>query len=324
MKILYAANNSESSSISLKRFLDNLNKSHTIKIAAYKKATKYVKIDYLLDSLHNIFSPKEYGLNNENLQLYTHEIKNFNPDLIISDLEYYTSYVANYLNIKLCQCSPYLLNYALPHKYKYQSGVFKHYIKFFNNGAAITEHIKSLIHNSDKNYVYSNFGDLIDAPQISDNFEWIRPYHKIGRKSQICEHNIIASLPNNDKSILNVLKKYNDVVVFSDFIDEQYRNIVLKRIELEDEYYCNLHNSNIFICNGEINLLADAFYNEKYSIIFPNFNEPDCLLNSIFSDFFGSGKIIFNRNDDISKYVGTSVVVNANNIKYLHEKIEEL
>src|SRR5574338_1119629 len=101
MKILYAASNNLNAKIQLSRFLKAMDGSkHQIKIAAYKTSSpKDISIDWTLDALLNIYKPDLLSLHNDNLNIYFEQIKNFQPDLVISDLEYFTSYVSSDLNL---------------------------------------------------------------------------------------------------------------------------------------------------------------------------------------------------------------------------------
>ena len=99
----------------------------------------------------------------------------------------------------------------------------------------------------------------------------------------------------------------------------------MKDIKNHDEYTCNLHNSNLFICEGQTSFLADAFYNGKFSLIMTNYNDIECVINSVVSERFGYSKMIYEDSKDIDEYFSESVTVNYNeNIKLLHERIDLL
>ena len=89
MKILYAASNSYGARLQLSRWLQAMQGSgHQIKIAAYKKSSpKRVNIDWTLNALLNIYQPDLLSTNNDNLSIYYEQVKDYAPDLVISDLE---------------------------------------------------------------------------------------------------------------------------------------------------------------------------------------------------------------------------------------------
>jgi hypothetical protein len=162
---------------------------------------------------------------------------------------------------------------------------------------------------------------MVDPPLLKNNFEWIRPYHIVGKESIPCRHNIVVGLLRNNKKIISLLKQHSDCVVFTDFCQEQYDTVSLKKIDNEIEYSCNLKNSNLFMCEGETGFLADAFYNNKYSVISTNFDDPECIINSVMSERYHLGSTEYN---DLGKLA--NIPINhqySSSVAQLHDKIEE-
>jgi uncharacterized protein (TIGR00661 family) len=326
LKILYAASNSENSKIQLLRFLKAIEgKPYQIKVAAYKKSSpKNININWTLDCLLNIFRPKLLSLDNENFKIYYEQVKYFSPDLIISDTEYFTSQIANMLNLPLWQCSSSLINFALSFDEKYNIGLFKKFSYVFNKDPMHTQRTVNILDNSAHNFVYSHFGDIHNSPQLKSNFEWIRPYSSLGRDHATCFHNVTAASFANNKKILSLLKQVPDSVMFSQFSEETHPNVLMKDISEQEEYFCNLRNSYLFVCEGQTSFLADAFYNKKYVAIIPNFTEPECILNAIFSNHFNLSTTICSSKDDIIELMSKKIECSFNpQIKLLDEKIAE-
>ena len=323
MKILYAASNNQNARIQLSRFMRAMEGSeHQIKIAAYKQSSpKGLNIDWTLDALLNIYRPELLSLNNDNLGIYYEQLKQFAPDLVISDLEYFTSYLANLLNITLWQCSSSLLKYGVAGTYNL--GLFKYYAHSLNRDPIHTQRTANLIDNSNLNLIYSHFGDANTPLELMDNFEWIRPYHQISKLSVPCKHHVVAGFSESDVRVLDVLKRYEDSVVFMESCAEKYHNVHVKDIGNEDEYYCNLRNSFYFLCQGQASFLADAFYNGKFSFIYPNYKDAETIINSHLSVNLGLGQIMHPQMDMIFSSI-TGVTSNyQGSIKYLHEKIAD-
>jgi uncharacterized protein (TIGR00661 family) len=326
VKILYAASDSYSARIQLVRWLRAMQDSdHQIKIAAYKKSSpKGINIDWTLDALLNIYKPELLATNNDNLGIYYEQVKDYAPDLIISDLEYFTSYVANELATTLWQCSSSLINHALSRKEKYNLGVFKNHAHALNRDPVHTQRTINLIDNSNANLVYSHYCDVSYPPLLQKGYEWIRPYHRVAKTSLPCHHSIVAGLSVHDMQVLEILKRFSpDSVVFMESHREKYENIVVKDIAAEDEYYCNLKNSDLFICQGQASFLADAFYNGKYSLIYPNYEDAGAIINSYISRKLGLGFIMSPSEHvrDFSSFETKPIYQPS--IKYLHEKIKE-
>jgi uncharacterized protein (TIGR00661 family) len=325
MKILYAASNNQNAKIQLSRFLGAIGDKHQIKIAAYKKSSpKGINVDWTLDALLNIYRPDLLSLHNDNLSIYHEQVQNYDPDVVISDLEYFTSYVANDLNITLVQCSSSMINFALERKQKYNLKLFKFHAHSLNKDTINTQRTVNIIENSNCNFVYSHYGDMNTPPALTEGFGWVRPYHQVAKDYVPCQHYVTAGLFESNKRVLDVLKKYPDSVVFIDDCLEQHRNLLVKDIRIEDEYYCNLKNSAIFVCQGQASFLADAFYNGKFSLIYPNYEDAESITHSHLSNELGSGRIM-TYSDDISPFADQKVSPKyLESIKYLHERIEEL
>lgn len=314
LKILYAASDNQNAKLQLHRFIQAIkDKPVQLKIAAYKDYSPNVSIDWTLDSLLNLFNKDQISFDNLNFKFYFEQIKYYNPDLIISDLEYFTSYIANELNITLWQCSSSIINFALTKGQKYNLGIFKEYSYVFNKNPQHVQRIVNILDNSNYKFVYSHFGDYATPPEIQEGYEWIRPYHKVGKQSINCKHDAVISSLKFSSNLLKSFKKYEDVVLFSEE-DNIYSNFKTKNIYNEQEYFCNIKNSNVFACEGQTTFLADAFYNGKKPFIITNYGDTDCIINSVISKKFN---LIASDND-----LNLTPALN-NNICFLHEKISE-
>ena len=325
MKILYAANNSLSSKLQLYRWLEN-NSGHTVKIAAYKKSSPLnVNIDWTLDCLLNLFNPDLISFDqNENVSIYMEAIKRYNPDLIISDLEIFTSSIAMELGIPVWQYSSQLLKYGLARKETYNSGIFSTYSYLFNRDPVFTQRVNNIIYNSEKNLVYSHFGDLEVPPQLKNNFEWARPYCGRFKKSATCHHTFITGSQNINYNIQQFIKQYEDTVSFCEA--EYFSKIIdQKSFYNTSEYYCNLYNSDFFVCESQVNFLSDAFYTFKKPIIDINYNDCDSLINGLLSLKFNLAHDLNNLKEiDINLEYNLDDVKFNTNIEYLHEKLKHV
>lgn len=325
MKILYAAGNNANAKIQLARFLKAMDTSKDhIKIAAYKQSSpQSINIDWTLDALLNIYKSELLSLDNDNLSIYYEQIKSFAPDIVISDLEYFTSYVASALDITLWQCSSSLINYALTKFEKYNLGLFKYHAYSLNRDPIHTQRTVNMIDNSYYNLIYSHYGDIDNSPKLQENFLWVRPYHQVAKDYIPCKHYIVAGLSSNNKYVLNILKKYEDSVAFMEFDQEHHKNVIVKDIGMEDEYFCNLKNSPIFVCQGQASFLADAFYNNKYSFIYPDYKDNESIINSHLSNNLNLGQIK-SYDETLSPSTIKITPMYNNSIKYLHELIKEI
>lgn len=318
MKILYAANNNYHSKVQLERFLKCLDKSKfTLKIAAYKDYLPNCNVDWTLNCLLQNYMSNPYSLwNNNYLNIYLDQIKKYNPDLVISDFEIFTSFIATNLNIKLWHVSSKILNNGLHHLYKQCMHLHKNYsILYPEENLSAKE--KDILYSADKNYVYSHWGDLLEAPTLIDGFEWIRPYYITGSYSKPCQHQYVAVNTNNNYNIINELKDKEDAVMFTPYQEIRYGNIINKNIKDIDEYGCNLYNCQVFVSDGTESYLSDAIYNNKKFIIVPDMYNRDSLANYLMY------QKIYNYllEDDI--YTPAQLLIKPET-KFLHQHLEDL
>ena len=325
MKILYAASNNQNAKVQLSRFLRAMERSqHQVKVAAYKKSSpKNVNIDWTLDALLNIYRPDLLSLQGDNLNIYLEQVKDYAPDLVISDLEYFTSSVAKELDINMWQCSSSLINYALVRNEKYNLGLFKYHAHALNRDTIHSQRMVNILDNSSRNLVYSHYGDMAEPSSLLDGFQWVRPYHQIAKDYVPCQHHITAAFSTLDKRAIAFLKKYPDSVAFVDDPQERYQNVQVKDIRIVDEYYCNLKNSALYICQGQTSFLADAFYNGKYALIFPDYEDAESITNSQLAQKIGIGRILTFADELPNSSIEVEPACSGS-IKYLHEHIEEL
>jgi hypothetical protein len=145
----------------------------------------------------------------------------------------------------------------------------------------------------------------------------------VGKDAVPCQHYLVAGLSYSHKQILGAMKKFTDSVAFIDSVLEIYPNPQVKDIRNQEEYFCNLKNSPLFLCQGQTSFLADAFYNGKYSLIYPDYQDAEAVLNSCISQYLGLGKII-DLTYDFNTHNNEIIPLYNENIKYLHECIEDL
>lgn len=314
-KILYAASNRNGSKLQLHRFLEQMQFSDcVIKVAGYKKMG--MNLDWTLDALRDIGNHKVVSINNDNFEIYLSQVKAFSPNLIISDLEVYSSYIGYILGIQVWQVSPLLLNVAQPPIREVYTN--RNYKSMFN--ISDDKLLKNVIFNADKSFVYSHLCDVKKPPILLDKYEWIRPYFYLGSISKPCEHNVVSVIHSNIDKMLKILKDESDVIVFTDkdihAVDEA------KDICDDKEYACNLKNSLYFISQGSTDILADAFYNNKYPIIMPDMFDAESVMNAMFYEHYDLGYVSYDG--IISRDIKDFNIVPDENVKYLHEKVFEV
>lgn len=318
INILYAASDNINSKIQLSRFLENIDANKfNVKIAAYKKSSpSNLNIDWTLDCLYNMFT-KRINLDNYYLDIYCKQIKNFSPDLVISDMEYFTTNIALSLNYEIWQCSSSLIDIGLSRFDKSNSNIFGNYAAVLNKTEYNYEKELYLTSNSNRNYVYSYFCDIENRPNLKENFKWIRPYFLLGEESSVCKHNVVATCLNNNIELIKFVSKYNDSILFGDN-KINYNNIYFKYYD-DNELACNIYNCNFFVCEGHPQQMTDAFYNNKKIVVIPNMFNNECLINSLLSKKYNLCDVIYSSNDNYN-LIDYKINID-NNASFLHEQL---
>lgn len=318
MKILYAASNRKGAQLQLLRFLSFLSNHHQIKIAGFNKSLPNINFDWTLDALQNVFDVSHLSFDNDNLRVYYEQIKSYSPDLIISDLELYTSYIGIQLSIPVWQVSPNLLYYGMNQQDKVNSNIYRHYSYFFNRQNMPDDILQNILVNSDKKFIYSHFGDAGNI-NLNSGYEWVRPYAIIGKDSVPCQHNVFAATLKNDKKYINYLKNFKDVVLFSSFLEEEYTGISMKDILNFSEYACNVKNCTIGVSQGYTDLLADLYYAGKPCLVLPDFTQSECIVNAMLTEYLKLGKVIYQNEYIAPKAINIQI---DEKIDLLHNKLE--
>jgi hypothetical protein len=308
MRIIYAAANRIGSYYQLIRFLQSVkHQNHNIKIAAYKNSIKDIDIDYTLDSLLNFSNPTQSISYNGNYNYYLNEIKRFSPDLIISDLEIYSSIIALELNIRLWQYSPILIYYALKNEIAYAIGVHKSYSYLINGSKNMAATIQYILRNSDKRLVLSHICDSTYADIITNNYEWIRPNFLIGEGKEKTQRLAIFT-----KFQPNIFNKFSNkgTVIFSKspYLD----------IDNEHLYKKYLERCSVIIGDGTSTFLADAFYNQKYYSSYPRYDDIECIIGSFINKYCQCGTI---GNLDSNNRLPIQIQIN-NKVKFISNLLE--
>lgn len=316
MKILYAAANRPGSYHQMKRFLDSVqNQNHEIKLAAYKSSMGELDVDYNLDSLLNFTNP-DVGISfNGNYVYYGNEIKRFNPDLIISDLELYSSILGLESGIKVWQFSPVLLYNAIGSDIKYKLGIHKNYSHLLDADHRRNSYATYVIKNSDRRLIPSHLCDSENNSIIGSEFEWVRPNFILADDSKEINYTVVMQGPN--KKIINDLKD-KDAVLFSEFSKETYDKLLSLDID-SIEYKSYIENCKFYICDGSEVFLADAFYNQKFSTVFPRYDDIESLTCSMINEYFGFGKV--STGEFYSGEPG-KILIN-DNVKFISEYLGE-
>jgi hypothetical protein len=178
VKIVYAADNRYGSALLLSRFIEIVKPLPVdLRVAAYRRSTGDFSVDWTLDALTNNFIEKKDNQSltfNGNFEFLKREIERYEPDLIISDLEIYTSLIALDTRIELWQASPTLLYFALPKQTKMSLGLSTKAKYVLYSDQRRKAAMEKVIDGASKRLIVSHIGDVCDI-EIDSAFEFVRP-----------------------------------------------------------------------------------------------------------------------------------------------------
>lgn len=285
-KILYAASASKESYLQLCRTLIPLSNSFEVRIAGYRNYLDGVDADYTLDSLFDFYGrDASKPVRSKVFERYCKEISTYNPDLIISDFDFFTSLAAVDLGIPYWIVSSFALWFGLDLKIKNKLNCFKRH-------GSVFRHLKNhhrygyQIENAEKIFVYSFLGDAQSAPLLMDNFYYVRPYHvdAVAKNSK----NVTVVISEVNKNLLNYVKPIDGNVAYS-LVESEIPTV--KSIN-HNSYPIDLVNSYFSISTGETTFISDAVYNKIYPIVYPDYRSKTSILNSAVLEHYGIGTVI--------------------------------
>lgn len=273
-------------------------------------------LDWCLDALQDVFNQSRISLDNNNLEIYAEQVKAYNPHLIISDLEPYTSYVGEQFDFTVWNVSPLLILH--PNVIcEPLSVVYKYQIPLTTNPLS-KDIYKFIITNANRNFIYSPFCDMPKPPSLIEGYSWIRPYHYKGSASETCKHNFVVAYHKENKKLAKI--EDNDLILFADPTRHIKKS---KSIFDTDEYACNIKNAKCCINQGITDLLSDALYNNKSPIIIPDMLDPEVAMNVALLEHYNLGNIAFDGNIDNIEQKENNIPLNEN-VRFLHQEIESL
>jgi len=290
-KILYAAGDRPSSKFNLIKFKQYCSRPG-IQLIVSSYSSLGEEADYNLDILLDCLSGRcLYNTKSHSYQKYANWIKENSPNLIISDLEFFTSFAAIEFQIPCWQVSPLLLYYALPKKIKDCFKIHRDYKSLFNTQNGNKSYINYIINNSDRRMILSHFCDSPLFSDISQGYEWVRP----------------------DYDLLDEVEK-NGYLIDAEI---NTKNLNIVRGSGYDFYNGKFENYTKYVSDGKTVFLADAFYNQKQVIMSPNYGDMECLLNYKIYEYYGFCK---NVNNLYKKTETPDIVIN-DSVKFLKEYI---
>lgn len=322
-----------------KVIIDYLSKKHKVLIAAggkaYKNFSKNHKNLVRISSLHIYYrnnSVSNIGtavLNISNIFKHISSVlrlnrvfSKFKPQLIISDFEQYTNYLA------LLKGTPTI---TLDNEHIITKTNIRFNKKYFLDYLKSAVVIKSIILKSKYHLVTSFF-----FPEIKDKKTFL--FHPILRdkilkvKSIKKNHILVYQTSKTFKALVPTLLRINEkFIIYGLNQDKKYKNLVFKEFN-EDSFFDDLSSCKAVIINGGFSLMTEALYLHKPVLSIPVKKQFEQILNAIYLQRLGYGEFHHNINKNIVERFISKLDIYEKNLKNFKkcgnskviEKIEEI
>ena len=141
------------------------------------------------------------------------------------------------------------------------------------------------------------------APKLKKSYEYIRPDF------------ILPEDKKHSYAHLAILSEYNQKVI--DILKDKKSVCMIDNINYDEKIYSDLlNNCDTFINDGNSSFLSDAFYNQKYCLMYPNYNDIESIINCYINQYYNLGSM------DISSAPQKIEINIDNNIKFIAEEIK--
>lgn len=304
--------------------IDHLLKNHDVTIFASERAYQYLssKYDnvYEIEGFNTVYEanqvknrqtflrnikdvPQDLG---HNLRLMYNVAKEFKPDVIISDFEFYSNLLSKILRIPLI---------SLDNMHVITQCELDVSEEFRKDRLSAVGVVKSFIQRPSYYLITSYFFPPVKNPQKVKMFPPILREKVLDLKPTTGEHVMVYQTSDSNLKLLEVLKEFDDEFIIYGFRrDEKTGNLTFKDFN-EDEFFDDLASARAIITNGGFSLISEAIYLEKPVYSIPVKKQFEQILNAIYLDKLDYGEF----HKDLDK---ESVDKFLNNLEYYRDKIK--
>lgn len=314
-----------------KVIIDYLSKKHEVMIAGGGKAYKHLKKDH--KNLVRISSLHIYYMNNavSNIGTAFLNISNslrhissiaklkkifskFKPDIVISDFEPFTNYVALLHNIP---------SITIDNEHVITKSEIKFDNRFLADYLKSVSVIKSIILKARYHLVTSFFfpklkdkKTFLFPPVLRDNVLKARPQNK--------NHILVYQTSKTFKKLVPTLLKVNEkFIIYGLDREKKYKNLVFKEFN-EDDFFKNLANCKAVIQNGGFSLMTEAIHLGKPVLSIPVRKQFEQILNAIYLQRVGYGEFRKNISVKIVNNFISKINVYRKNLKKYEKQNNDL
>lgn len=244
---------------------------------------------------------------NSNLKLLYKIARDFKPQIIVSDFEFYASLLSNLLRIPLISIDNMHVitrcNIEYPDKYRAE--------KLKAEGV-----VRSFIVRPERYIIISYFCPEIKNPEKTIIYPPVLRKEIMGLKGEYGDHILVYQTSKSNEKLLKTLKNCGEKFVIYGFdLDKKDGNLEFKPFN-ESEFFEDIQNSRAVITNGGFTLISEALYLKKPVLSIPVKGQFEQILNAIYLEKLGYGEFHEEiNNDNLKKFL--------NNLSKYQENLED-
>ncbi|BAM70051.1 glycosyltransferase [Methanothermobacter thermautotrophicus] len=279
--------------------LDKLTEDHEVLIFASDRAYRYLSSKF--DNVHEIYGfntvYEDNSVNDvktfmkamktfprdlkENLKLLYRTARDFRPDVVVSDFEFYASLVSNMLRIPLIsidnmhvitQC-----RIEYPERFRRDKVKAEAVVRSFivrPRRYLITSYFFPEVKNPDKVSMY--------PPVLREEIRSLRPYYG--------DHVLVYQTSQSNRKLLEVLRSIDRKFLVYGFDREGVDgNLTFRRFN-EDRFFRDFESAAAVITNGGFTLISEALYLRKPVYSVPVKGQFEQILNAVYLEKLGYGE----------------------------------
>lgn len=279
--------------------LDKLTEDHEVLIFASDRAYRYLSSKF--DNVHEIYGfntvYEDNSVNDvktfmkamktfprdlkENLKLLYRTVRDFRPDVVVSDFEFYASLVSNMLRIPLIsidnmhvitQC-----RIEYPERFRRDKVKAEAVVRSFivrPRRYLITSYFFPEVKNPDKVSMY--------PPVLREEIRSLRPYYG--------DHVLVYQTSQSNRKLLEVLRSIDRKFLVYGFDREGVDgNLTFRRFN-EDRFFRDFESAAAVITNGGFTLISEALYLRKPVYSVPVKGQFEQILNAVYLEKLGYGE----------------------------------
>ena len=279
--------------------LDRLTEDHEVLIFASDRAYKYLSSKF--DNVHEIYGfntvYEDNSVNDiktfvkamktfprdlkENLKLLYRIAKDFRPDVVVSDFEFYASVISNMLRIPLISIDN--MHVITQCRIEYPE-------KFRRDKIKAEAVVRSFIVRPRRYLITSYFFPEVKNPKKVSMYPPVLREEIMNLDPYYGDHVLVYQTSRSNRRLTDILKSLDrEFIVYGFDRDEVDGNLTFRRFN-EDQFFSDFESAAAVITNGGFTLISEALYLRKPVYSVPVKGQFEQILNAVYLEKLGYGE----------------------------------